>query len=483
MSATKTFLPRRQFLKTAALASAGAALPGCAALDRLFMGQSGDLSDRTVILGGGYAGLCAAYELRKRGKSYRLFEGSARVGGRAWTLQSLTPASQSGEIGFEWFSQDQTFFWDLAKELKLEIIEVKNQRQNLFLQTGGGVLTKLPEKDLRHLRDLGRRREGLVGERSKWALQRQVWKDNFMGEKPRAVQEWAQLQSRDPAWMDLVQAWCALHFGASPEQIHAWAFANPFLFSENPADLWSSGRFKFRGGSSSLADALLDRVMGAIPGDRLLMSHRLTKVEKLTEGFELTFETPEGRRRYKAGQVICTLPWSVLKYIEGFEKFEGSAQILAPQLSGQAKAVLSFRERFWRKKWDQGRVLASPLVWESTYRSQDFIENSWGLLSVTWSGIAADKAGPHLVKNWIDEAQAIEKRPDLPLVETHLHDWARHPWSLGSRSFPGLEQHEKVFEKPQAGWIWAGDHCLQDNMGTAGGALLSGARAASLVRG
>lgn len=474
-------MQRRQFLKNAGLTGAALALPGCSSLDRMFMGQSGDLSDRTVILGGGLAGLRAAYELRKRGQAYRIFEGSTRIGGRAWTLQSLTPASQSGEIGFEWFSQDQPVFWSLAKELKLEILEVRNQRTQLFLQTRGG-LSPVPEADLRRVRDLARKREGLQGERSKLALQRHVWREGLLAKSPQSVQDWASAQSGDAAWSELVQAWCALNYGAAPAQIHAWAFAQPFLFGESMVDLWSSSRFKFRGGSSSLAEALLDRVMGAIPGDRLRMGHKLVRVEKLKDGFELTFETPEGRRRFKAGNVICALPWSVLKNIEGFDKFEEAPKLLAPQMSSQAKAVLSFRERYWRRKWDQGRVLGSPLVWESTYRSQALIENSWGLLSLTWSAAAAEKAGPHLVKKWIDESQAAEKRPDLPLVETHMHDWTRHPWSLGSRAYPGLEQNEKVFEKTQGAWIWAGDHCGQDSIGTAAGALISGAKAAALIR-
>lgn len=474
-------MDRRHFLKNAGLTGAALALPACSSLDRMFMGQSGDLSDRTVILGGGLAGLRAAYELRKRGQAYRIFEGSSRVGGRAWTLQSLTPASQSGEIGFEWFSQDQPVFWSLAKELKLEIVEVRNQRTNLFLQTRGG-LTSVPEAELRRGRDLARQREGLQGERSKLALQRHTWRESLLEQPAQSVQDWAAAQSRESAWSDLVQSWCALNYGASPAQVHAWAFAQPFLFGESLVELWSGSRFKFRGGSSSLAEALLDRVMGAIPGDRLRTGHKLVRVEKLKEGYELTFETAEGRRRFKAGRVICTLPWSALKQVEGFEKFEDSARLLAPQMSSQAKAILSFRERYWRRKWDQGRVLGSPLVWESTYRYQGLIENSFGLLSLTWSAAAAEKAGPHLVKKWIDEAQALEKRPDLPLVETHMHDWTRHPWSLGSRAYPGLEQNERVFEKTQGTWIWAGDHCGQESIGTAAGALLSGAKAAALIR-
>ena len=56
----ETSLARRDFLKLL-MSGAATGLVGCSALDRVLMGQSADNSDRVVILGGGMAGLSAAY--------------------------------------------------------------------------------------------------------------------------------------------------------------------------------------------------------------------------------------------------------------------------------------------------------------------------------------------------------------------------------------------------------------------------------------
>lgn len=478
----KTLIDRRQLLSGAAQIGAGLSLSSCTALDRLLMGQSSDLSERVVILGGGLAGLRAAYELRKKSIPYRLFEGSSRVGGRAWTLQSLTPASQSGDIGFEWFSRDQSVFWQLAQELKLEIVEVPGQKTKLFM-IGGSGYESLPEADLKKIRDMARAQERLPSDLHKLQQEKLRWRENFDAQKMQSVFEWAQKYSKSSVWTNLVQAWCANNFGVSSSQLPAWTFAQSFLFSNSVLEPWNSNRFKFRAGSSSLAEAMLDRVLGVIPGDRLLVNHRLIQVEKLARGgYELHFETLEGRRRFRASQVICTLPWGVLQKVEGLEDIIRSEVLTAAKMSSQTKAVLSFRERFWRKNWDQGHLLGRPEVWESTFRSQEWLENSWGLLSLTWSFDKPGLGGTHLIKSWLSEIQKFEKRSDLPLVETHLQDWSTSKWSLGSRSVPRLDKLENDFQTQQLpDWLWAGEHVAGDLIGTAAGALQSGAQAAARI--
>jgi monoamine oxidase len=482
MKTPKASLSRRDFLKGTAVAgtSLSPLLTSCTALDRLFMGQSGDNSDRVVVLGAGMAGLRAAYELRKKGVPYRIFEGSNRVGGRAWTLESLTPASQSGEIGCEWFSGDQTVFWDLAKELKLEIVEVKNQRDRLFLNRDASLLP-MPVKDLIQIRDQARAAEGLSNDRSFLIRRVESWKSRQQEQKPRSLLEWAAQFSSDVAWKELIEDWARFHFAVSAVEVRSTAFAKTFLFSENVLDTWAGDRFRFRGGSSSLASAMVDRLMGAIPGDRLRLAHRLIGVEKLSPGYELHFETPEGRRRVRALHVICALPWATLARVEGLEEFVPAPILQKPVVSHQAKAVLTFNDRFWRRKWDQGRLLGPEPIWESTYKVQEWLENSWGLLTRVWSDEKALKAGDVLIEQTLQHLQAIEKSGALPLVESHLQNWSKSKWALARGAYPSLAKTEQFFEKKSDTWVWAGEHASGEAAGTWAGALESGARAAAAV--
>ena len=419
------------------------------------------------------AGLRAAFELRKKGIPYRIFEGSDRVGGRVWTLDALTPAGQSGELGAEWFSQEQTVFWELAKELKLEMVEVKGQRDRAFLDRDSG-LAQIPGKDLTKLREVARASEGLRSDRGFLAKHLDAWKNAHAAKPNLAALEWALGFSDDAAWAELIQAWSFTHYGVPASEIRSQIFARPFLFHDQVLDVWGGNRFRYRAGSSSLASALTDRVMGAIPGDRLRLGHRLTRVEKMPRGYEVHFETPEGRRRYRALHVICALPWATLKKVEGFEDFSTAELINNPVVSHQAKGILTFADRFWRKKWDQGRLLGPEPLWESTFRIQEWLENPVGLVSRVWSGDKAQQAGPHLIQETLKHLQTLEKVTSLPLLDSALKNWSNTQWTLGRGSYPSLSQKEREFEKHEDTWIWAGEHAAGELAGTWFGALETG---------
>lgn len=474
-----TSFPRRDFLKVSSTAALGLTplLPACTALDRLLMGQSADISDRVVILGAGMAGLRAAFELRKRGLPYRIYEGSGRVGGRAWTLAGFTRAGHGAELGAEWFSQQQPVFWDLAKELKLEIVEVRGQRDRLFLEENGG-LSQLPLRDLTRLRELARQFENLPQDRMRLSKLAGGWASRHRSEKSLSALTWARHFSEDRAWVDLIESWAAFNYGVAADQVHSSAFARAFLFSDQPTDPWAGNRFRFQGGSSALATALLDRVMGAIPGDRLLISHRLVRVERLTSGFQLHFETPEGRRRYRALHVICTLPWPLLAEVEGLEELLPAATLSGPVVSHQAKAVMSFRERIWRRRWSEGRILHRQPLWESSYRSQEWIESPWGVLSTVWSGEDAVKAGPAMVAATVERLGELEKNPSPPLQDSHVQNWSSYRWAKARGAYPSLSERERDFLRPVDTWRWAGEHAAGDLAGTWAGALASGGSAA-----
>lgn len=71
---------------------------------------------RTAIIGGGIAGLAAAYELEKSGAAYTLFEGRNRVGG---SIQSRTVNGTVLEGGPDSFISEKPAAAELARELGL----------------------------------------------------------------------------------------------------------------------------------------------------------------------------------------------------------------------------------------------------------------------------------------------------------------------------------------------------------------------------
>ncbi|HMR45015.1 MAG TPA: FAD-dependent oxidoreductase, partial [Saprospiraceae bacterium] len=81
---------RRKFLKTGITAGgvilAGGFLQSCAALGGV---KNLKRDTRIAIVGGGIAGLAAAYELKKAGWFSTIYEASKRTGGRMYTGKNL----------------------------------------------------------------------------------------------------------------------------------------------------------------------------------------------------------------------------------------------------------------------------------------------------------------------------------------------------------------------------------------------------------
>jgi len=87
-----------------------------------------------VIVGAGPAGLTAALELKKTGKTVAILEARDRVGGRTWTD---TIGGATIEIGGQWISPDQTALYSLADELGIETYPRWKEGASVFIDHDG----------------------------------------------------------------------------------------------------------------------------------------------------------------------------------------------------------------------------------------------------------------------------------------------------------------------------------------------------------
>ena len=80
------------------------------------------MKKKVIVVGAGFAGLSAAYELQLQGYDVTVLEARERVGGRIWS-QTL-PNGTVVETGGEWIASSDTSVISMANRLELDLVEV-----------------------------------------------------------------------------------------------------------------------------------------------------------------------------------------------------------------------------------------------------------------------------------------------------------------------------------------------------------------------
>ena len=108
---------RRALLQRALALGAAAAMPAVVGASAI-RAQS---NARVVIVGGGLAGLAAAWELSQAGVRATIFEAAPRVGGRCWTERRAFDDDQIAERGGELIDTTHEAIIDLAATFALPL--------------------------------------------------------------------------------------------------------------------------------------------------------------------------------------------------------------------------------------------------------------------------------------------------------------------------------------------------------------------------
>ena len=122
---------RRTLIGSAATGVATASLPLEGATAR---SAPGSLSADVVVVGAGLAGLTAARELERRGRSVVVLEARDRVGGRV--LNVPIGGGEETEIGAEFIGPTQNRIARLARKLDVRTFDTYNEGQNLYVKDG-----------------------------------------------------------------------------------------------------------------------------------------------------------------------------------------------------------------------------------------------------------------------------------------------------------------------------------------------------------
>jgi monoamine oxidase len=465
---------RRDFLRKSALATAALALP----LQGCFSKR-----ESVTIVGAGISGLNTAYELKKKGIDSIIYEATGRAGGRILTVEDAVVEGASVDFGAEYIDTTQTDLIALAKELNVELVDLRQDpliRHYYYFDGKRFSETELADalkpfteriqKDIDSLpdtlhysqADLYRELDNKTVTDYLREIQLEGWLYNFFD---MAITNEYGMEASAQSAINL------LYVLALPtNEGHYEAFGDEHEV------------LKFKGGSQQLIDKLSNPIK-----EQIKTGWILRKIHKVHEGYELFFETEGKMEVVKATTVVLTLPFTVLRGIEKNFTFPERKQrcIDSVGFGTAAKAAMGFKKRVWREQGFQGYAYTDvnrTCIWDSSQgvaipagslsfvtggnESVDLLKLSYAQIKERWLG-GAEKLYPGLTEQYNGQIAKF--------------CWATNPFSKGSYTcytrgqwsdFAGveLEPYENIF--------FAGEHCSVLHQGFMNGAVESSKLAA-----
>lgn len=358
---------RRRFLNYAALAGGGAI---AATVWPRVQAVWGDTPPTVAIIGGGLAGLTAAYHLQKAGILATVYEAKSRPGGRVRSVTHAVGPNLTVELGAELINTDHADLLALVDDLGL----------TLYSRLDELTQSAWPE--------------------SAYYFEGTAWTEETLVEafRPMAAQLLEDANRLDEAWdryapiLDRLSVadYCERHrdrlpepvvykllastirseYGVEPEEssMLQLIFSLPLITDDDQLELLSTSdeAYTVEGGSDRIITSLRDRLPG-----QLQLQKRLVQLRSVGDQYRLTFADAT---EVEAQVVIVAIPFPVLRDVElnvnlpaRFRRFINQAQ-----LGLNEKLIMGVTDRVWRQAegfagtaWtDLGFVSA----WDATQR-------------------------------------------------------------------------------------------------------------------
>lgn len=492
---------RRDFLKT--VAAGAALLPATNFLAHRALAESVENigrakeQDPIVILGGGLSGLTAAYRLKQARMPCVVYEGAPRLGGRVFTMNKFNSEGMFCELGGELIDTDQNNMLGLARELGLSIDDFKPGDKGVepWLFYFGG--QHYYEKDaLAAFRPLAAHMRADI----KKAFPKEKG-CNYKSHTPEAakldqisIKEYLYSKKDVEKWvLDIFNVAYLGEYGADTElqsclNLLVLAGTN----TNNGLEVFeaSDESKRISGGNSRLIDALEKAIQPKVP---VHLGMELIGIKDSGGSLLLSFRSGGTTKEVRARQVICTLPFTTLRLVDGIDTLGLSPRKLQciKELGYgiNTKYMLGFKDKLWRDP-------LGPLRPSTAYTFTDLPTQSF------WESSRAQKGKSGIITNFMGGKDAAAYLPDrlkttltdleriMPGITARydgnqaLFQWAHYSMARGSYTCAKPGQTVTLVGspgEPELGGrlLFAGEHVSEANQGYMEGAVES---ANTLVR-
>jgi monoamine oxidase len=393
-----------------------------------------------IVLGGGFCGVTAARECRKKGYRTLLLEARDRLGGRTF---SAIIHGEPHELGGTWVHWSQPHFWAEKLRYGIELVE-----------TPGATAPKLIVRTRDH---------GIVelDTAKEWdAIEAAC--DLYMGPtrevygKPHepyagSYQEWDvsgqarlnALNSITPVYRDLLDGFFATCGGAHHKDVSLLDMMRWYAIpGHNLTDLNDAVvRYRMKGGTASLIDAML---RDAKPDVRL--SSPIARVEQDSSGVRVM--TKDGKQ-YTARAVISAVPLNCLNDIEWAPAISSSKALVAKEKHAAICAKVHVM-----LEGDVGNICCvAPSEFGLNWLFTEHQENGY-------THMVGFGPEPTLLDGRFRERIAAAVKDFLPnarVIEALGYSWYDDPYSQGTWCIfkPGQYQHLGELQKDHGRVIFA----------------------------
>lgn len=494
-------LTRREFAKRAGFVGAAAAVSTFPW--ESFAAKAGGKGDDVIILGAGFAGLTAAYRLSQARVPYRIFEASQRCGGRVLTKNGFNGDGMFCELGAELVDTVHVELIELCKELGLVVEDLRGGDTGVdagAYMHGGKIYS---DGDLRRevqplCQAVIRDAKKIFGDGEREGIKYSNMFKAHAFDKMN-LEEYLNSIRGLATWVkEMVRLAYVGEFGLEAYQQSALNLI--LMISEEHGEKFemfgeSDESKRIQGGNSRLADALAAKlgIRNGKESANIRWKHELVAWSKKGSSHVLTFKTPGGTREVKASQILCTIPFSVLRGVEGLRDLGFSPRkmrsIYEFSYGTNSKLMIGFQKRIWRSSGAARPTNGSlsEASFQSLWETSRLQKGESGILTNFTGGRRGLEASEKDVAAVL--AVANKFYPGLK----GLHDghsaflnWTKNPHARGSYGCPGPGHFEAFYgvegESELGGQVeFAGEHASPDWQGFMNGAIQSAEIAAKRI--
>jgi len=460
-------MSRRDMMRTTLAASAGLLLSTTIASAEEEKKKTGK---RIVVIGAGFAGLAAAYELAQAGYSVTVLEARNRVGGRVLSFNDVA-AGKNVEGGGELIGSNHPTWVSYADKFKLTFLDVtEDENAESPIVLNGKRLTK--EESEKLWEDMTEGLSRLNADAAK-----------VDADEPWKSPDAKKLDLRSlAAWMDEQKFPENCKLGMTVQMaadngvrtsLQSYLGNLTQIKGGGVEKFWTDSEvFRCKGGNQQLAAKLAagigsNRVLLNSPVDSIIENGKIISV-KLADG-----------KKIEADEVVLAVPPSVWQRIAMEPPLPAP---LAPQMGSNVKHLATMKKGFWKEnKMNPDCLTDGPvcMTWDGT--DNQGAEGEMALVSFS-GGPASEEC-----RQWKPEERDAKYLAELEVafpgakqnfVKGRFMDWPSDQWTNASYSFPAPGQVTTmgpILREGQGRIHFAGEHACYAFVGYMEGALNSGA--------